>query len=109
MTIPTSILLKAKSLKVIKTYTTQKQKNNKNKNNTPQITQHYALIFTHIPYYTKDHQPLYSEVVFHDCTSPEPLKTINNLQYYLFTNSLTFDYHEQKGITEQITLHLKEN
>lgn len=52
----TQTLLKAQTLTVKPSYKSKSS------------TQHYSLIFGNIPYYTKDHRLLYSEMILPDCT-----------------------------------------
>lgn len=106
-----SMLLKAQSLKIF-------IKPNKIKNKPV----HYTLAFQQIPYYTKDHRLLYSELIFHDCTfdtpstpvllmtNPSTIKInnstylINNLQSVISKIPLSFQYHKEPSTTTLITL-----
>ena len=108
-------LLKAQSLKIF-------IKPNKIKNKPV----HYTLVFQQIPYYTKDHRLLYSELIFHDCTfdissipillitNPSTIKInnstylINNLQSVISKTPLTFQYHEEPSTTQLITFAFPE-
>ena len=81
---------------------------------------HYALTFLNIPYYDKNHQLHYSELIFHDCTFiPDSIdlnnnpciKKINkttylipNFQPFIYNNIFTFQYHETPSTTTLYTI-----
>ena len=105
--IPESTLLKAQSL----TITPIKNKN----------PPHYALIFSQVPYRTKNCELLYSEIIFPDCTFTTPILDSNNkpikntkyiipnLQSYLYKHKLSFTIHDNPTSTlVSFTLQLKE-
>ena len=110
----TNLITKASSLTIKHAYTTKKG------------TRHYTLIFKHIPYYTKDHKFLYSEMIFPDCTFDQSILTtlisnketkalsnmyiIYNLYSFIINNQLMFQHHPSPSTTQLITIQIpKEN
>lgn len=115
----TQTLLKAQTLTVKPSYKSKSS------------TQHYSLIFENIPYYTKDHRLLYSEMILPDCTlDVEALAaliqssfkenklnkknknnivlTIPNLQSFLFKNKLNIQLHPEPSTTTLLNLYIDE-
>lgn len=104
----TNLILKAESLSIHKLPS------------HPNKPPHYALTFLNIPYYDKNHQLHYSELIFHDCTfTPDSIdlnnnpciKKINktaylipNFQPFIYNNIFTFQYHETPSTTTLYTI-----
>lgn len=115
----TQTLLKAQTLTVKPSYKSKSS------------TQHYSLIFGNIPYYTKDHRLLYSEMILPDCTldietlatltqssfkenklnkknKNNIVLTIPNLQSFLFKNKLNIQLHPEPSTTTLLTIYIDE-
>lgn len=115
----TQTLLKAQSLIIKPSYKSKSS------------TQHYSLIFENIPYYTKDHRLLYSEMILPDCTldiealaalaqslfkenklnkknKNNIILTIPNFQSFLFKNKLNIQLHPEPSTTTLLTLYIDE-
>lgn len=115
----TQTLLKAQSLTIKPSYKSKSS------------VQHYSLIFENIPYYTKDHRLLYSEMILPDCTldiealaalaqssfkenklnkknKNNIVLTIPNLQSFLFKNKLNIQLHPESSTTTLLTLYIDE-
>lgn len=115
----TQTLLKAQTLTVKPSYKSKS------------LTQHYSLIFENIPYYTKDHRLLYSEMILPDCTldiealaalaqssfkedklnkknKNNVVLTIPNFQSFLFKNKLNIQLHPEPSTTTFLTLYIDE-
>lgn len=115
----TETLLKAQTLTVKPSYKSKSS------------TQHYSLIFENIPYYTKDHRLLYSEMILPDCTldintltmltqssfkenklnkknKNNIVLTIPNLQSFLFKNKLNIQFHPEPSTTTLLNLYIDE-
>lgn len=82
----TETLLKAQTLTVKPSYKSKSS------------TQHYSLIFENIPYYTKDHRLLYSEMILPDCTLDiEALAALTQLDINTLTALTQSSFKENKS------------
>ena len=80
-------------------------------------TQHYNLTFTHIPYYTKNHYLLSSELILHDCTLPTmpietKIKSLARRESQRYLNCVTSNLDRMTAVSERqinIILRLEEN
>ena len=93
------LLLKATSVQIIR---------------QPSIKKHklklYTLIFKNIPYITKKHERLLSEIILSNCTFEQtPPLIIPNFQSFIYNNDFKFNYYKTPTTPQTFTLQLKEN